>query len=117
MATNFKTFGTFKRKFIREQKEIQDEFQDLVSNFFAVLFSYDWDSLDELFQYKVFEEYNRIWILFSEKWNTNERHVTKVNSFAFHQFAISQNEKDLENGINLIKLNEEVKSSDSGASF
>lgn len=79
-----------KRQIKREREKIFNEWQTIEQYFNEILFTYDWDSSDVLKQTPVFQNFNLIWMQFCEYWNTNEKHVLKVNPNAFHESFIKQ---------------------------
>jgi hypothetical protein len=85
----------FKRKRERELSRINLEFWSLVRGFEESLFSYDWDSSEELRGFPIFEKYNEIWLNFCRNWKDNtESSILDPDSNAFFRYAI---DKDFEN--------------------
>lgn len=67
----------------REREKIINEWNIIEKSFMETLFEYDWDSNEELKSIPIFSQYNLIWMKFSEYWNNQKQHATKVNERAF----------------------------------
>lgn len=71
----------------------------LQTEFHSFLFWMDWDNVETL-EYddgstvavkdlKPFQDFNKKWIAWCERWRANKRHNTPVNDNAFHDWAIN----------------------------